>query len=91
MTIIEIRAAEGGRDAELLVEDQIALYAKYCVRWGFSAEIVEHTDGYALLRVTGLTADTAFAHEAGVIGSSACRQLNDAVAYTHQRSQCGAT
>jgi len=25
---------EGGRDAELLVEDQIALYAKYCVRVG---------------------------------------------------------
>lgn len=30
--IVEIRAAEGGQDAKLLVEDQFALYAKYGVR-----------------------------------------------------------
>ena len=29
---IEIRSAEGGEDARLLVEDMFAIYAKLCVR-----------------------------------------------------------
>ena len=28
--IIEIRAAEGGMDSKLLVQDQVKLYAKVC-------------------------------------------------------------
>ena len=32
--IIEIRAAEGGQDARLLVLEQAALYKKYCDRRG---------------------------------------------------------
>jgi protein subunit release factor A len=32
--IIEIRAAEGGNDAKLLVEDQVVIYSKLCVRRG---------------------------------------------------------
>lgn len=30
--IIEIRAAEGGDDAKLLVDDQLKIYSKYCIR-----------------------------------------------------------
>lgn len=30
--IIEIRAAEGGDDAKLLVREQVTLYAKFCQR-----------------------------------------------------------
>ena len=30
--IIEIRAAEGGEDAKLLVRDQLAIYKRYCDR-----------------------------------------------------------
>ncbi len=30
--IIEIRAAEGGKDAKLLVEDQATIYVKYAAR-----------------------------------------------------------
>jgi protein subunit release factor A len=30
--IIEIRAAEGGMDAKLLVEDQVGIYAKIATR-----------------------------------------------------------
>jgi len=30
--IIEIRAAEGGADAKLLVEEQLAVYARYADR-----------------------------------------------------------
>jgi protein subunit release factor A len=29
---VEIRAAEGGDDAKLLVEDQAAVYGKFCKR-----------------------------------------------------------
>ena len=29
---VEIRAAEGGDDAKLLVSDQAAIYAKFCKR-----------------------------------------------------------
>jgi protein subunit release factor A len=32
--IIELRAAEGGEDAKLLVNDQLAIYDKYCTRRG---------------------------------------------------------
>jgi len=32
--IVEIRAAEGGEDAKLLVIDQLAIYKKYCIRRG---------------------------------------------------------
>ena len=31
---VEIRAAEGGDDAKLLVRDQTAIYAKFCTRRG---------------------------------------------------------
>jgi protein subunit release factor A len=34
MPIIEIRAAEGGEDAKLLVGDQFSIYAKMCKRRG---------------------------------------------------------
>jgi protein subunit release factor A len=32
--ILEIRAAEGGADAKLLVSDQVTIYAKRAVRRG---------------------------------------------------------
>lgn len=30
--IIELRAAEGGEDAKLLINDQLAIYSKFCIR-----------------------------------------------------------
>jgi len=30
--IVEIRAAEGGDDAKMLVTDQLNIYAKFCAR-----------------------------------------------------------
>lgn len=33
-TIVEIRAAEGGEDAKLLVLEQFAVYARVCARHG---------------------------------------------------------
>jgi len=32
--IVEIRAAEGGKDAQLLVETQLAIYLKHAERGG---------------------------------------------------------
>lgn len=32
--IVEIRAAEGGDDAKLLVQDQLAIYSRLAVRRG---------------------------------------------------------
>lgn len=32
--IVEIRAAEGGEDAKLLVLDQLRIYGKFCTRRG---------------------------------------------------------
>lgn len=32
--IVEVRSGEGGRDAKLLVRDQVALYSKFCIRRG---------------------------------------------------------
>jgi protein subunit release factor A len=34
MPIVEIRAAEGGQDAKLLVEDQFAIYVRLAERRG---------------------------------------------------------
>ena len=30
--IVEVRAAEGGNDSKLLVNDQVGIYKKYCER-----------------------------------------------------------
>jgi len=33
--VVEIRAAEGGNDAKLLVGDQWSIYSKFCARRSF--------------------------------------------------------
>jgi len=53
--IIEIRAAEGGQDAKLLVEDQMTIYARLAIRRGLEFD-VRTTPGIAILRITGATA-----------------------------------
>lgn len=37
---IEIKAAEGGNDAKLLVEDQKNIYQKYCYKNNLSIEVI---------------------------------------------------
>ena len=32
--LVEVRAAEGGRDAELLTNDQFVIYSKLCAKRG---------------------------------------------------------
>jgi len=40
-TIIEIRAAEGGQDSKLLVEDMAGIYQKACSINNFSADVMQ--------------------------------------------------
>ena len=63
--IVEIRAAEGGRDSELLVEDQFAVYVKLARRLGFSLEIIDSVVGFVSFKATGLNAEDVFGCEAG--------------------------
>ncbi len=39
--LIEIRAAEGGADARLLVQKQASIYENYAKLHGYASEIVE--------------------------------------------------
>lgn len=63
--IIEIRAAEGGDDAKLLVRDQLSIYSKYAARMGVNLEVLDRSDGMITFRATGQGADFAFRNEAG--------------------------
>lgn len=44
-TIVELRAAEGGNDAKLFVEDLYAMYQKFCRRMGFHLEELRRIAG----------------------------------------------
>ncbi|HEY4832698.1 MAG TPA: PCRF domain-containing protein [Waddliaceae bacterium] len=44
--IMEIRAAEGGRHAELLVKQQANIYEKYCQRNNIKFSILENVPGF---------------------------------------------
>ena len=63
--IVEIRAAEGGEDAKLLVHEQLAVYAKFSTRKGYQVEIVSQRPGIATLRIQGGGVQSAFAQETG--------------------------
>lgn len=63
--IIEIRAAEGGEDAKLLVREQLVIYNKVAARRSFEVEVVEDRPGFLLLRASGRGVGAAFANEPG--------------------------
>lgn len=63
--IVEIRAAEGGEDAKLLVLEQLAVYAKFSTRKGYQVEIVSQRPGIATLRIQGSGVQSALAQETG--------------------------
>jgi len=63
--IVEIRAAEGGEDAKLLVHEQLAVYAKFSARKGYQVEIVSQRPGVTTIRIQGDAVHSAFAQETG--------------------------
>lgn len=63
--IVELRAAEGGDDAKLLVGEQFAIYVKYAMRHGLTVELIEDRPGFIVCRVFGAGAVEAMKNEAG--------------------------
>lgn len=63
--MIEIRAAEGGDDAKLLVKDQAAIYAAACKCRHIPVEIVSERKGQIVLEVPGVRAASFFSFESG--------------------------
>lgn len=69
-TLVEIRSAEGGDDAKLLVNDLFQIYCRWCQRRGFEVEILDSAPvkgGFSRLEfsVEGEGAYEAFLFEAG--------------------------
>jgi len=62
---VEIRAAEGGDDAKLLVKEQFAVFVRRAQRRSLLVEIVETGEGFLAFRVSGDGANDAFAHDSG--------------------------
>jgi len=63
--IVEIRAAEGGEDARLLVIEQFALYSRYMARKQLQYDVLEQRPNILIFRVTGNDAARAFHNEGG--------------------------
>ena len=63
--IIEIRAAEGGEDAKMLVREQFNIYGKVAARQGFELDVVEERAGFLVFRASGRGVTKAFANESG--------------------------
>lgn len=51
--IVEVRSAEGGADAKLLVLEQVGIYAKFAARKKLSMEILEERPGFLVFRLDG--------------------------------------
>ena len=64
-TILEIRAAEGGQDSKLLVEDMALIYQKACAINNFSVHTVEWRDGFIVLSIQGKNSFNFFINETG--------------------------
>ena len=63
--IVEIRAAEGGEDARLLIIEQFNIYTKYMSRRKLKHEILEQRPNILTFRVKGNGAVRAFHNEGG--------------------------
>jgi len=65
--LVEVRAAEGGMDARLLVLEQSRIYQKWCTINGLEVQVVEEHPGILVFQVSRVGAKKAFQHEAGGI------------------------
>lgn len=64
-TIIEIKAAEGGDDAKLLIQDMLSIYKKACNAHSFSVTGIQWLDGCIILSVSGKNSYEFFLSESG--------------------------
>lgn len=63
--LVEIRAAEGGDDAKMLVRDQLSIYAKAAAAAGVKLTVVEERTGFVSFEATGAGVGLLFAKEPG--------------------------
>ena len=63
--LVEIRAAEGGDDAKMLVHDQFVIYAKAAGLAGVKVALVEERSGFLAFEATGEAAGRTFHLEPG--------------------------
>lgn len=63
--IVEIRAAEGGDDAKMLVLDQYVIYAKYANANGCTVAMLDERPGMIVFEVVGQRSSALFSHEGG--------------------------
>ena len=62
---LTIRAAEGGADSKLLVEDMASIYMKTCTLQGFVATAVGWREGFVSFKITGKNVLKFFQQEQG--------------------------
>ena len=63
--ILEIRAAEGGQDSKLLVEDISNIYIKSARNNNFEYKITEQRSGLCIIWLTGVGVDRYYQNESG--------------------------
>lgn len=63
--VLEIRAAEGGDDAKLLVREQLAVYLKALARPSVTVQMVEDRPGFAAIEVESPDVERLLANEPG--------------------------
>jgi peptide chain release factor 1 len=62
---VEIRAAEGGDDAKLLVREMVAIYATLAKQKGLEGDIIDDRPAQMTLEFSGTGVTALFSHEAG--------------------------
>lgn len=64
-TYVEIRAAEGGDDAKLLVREMTSIYATFAKAHGLRGEIIDDRPGQMVLEFVGAGVADLFSRESG--------------------------
>lgn len=62
---VEIRAAEGGDDAKLLVREMVEIYAMFAKKNGLEGDIIDDRPAQMVLEFSGANASVLFSHESG--------------------------
>src|SRR6185369_10973267 len=63
--IVEIHFGEGGADSKSFVDTLFIVYLKYAESLGFSAEVLDKSDGHVLVQFGGVNVWSAFKQELG--------------------------
>lgn len=63
--IVELRAAEGGQDSKLLIQDQYRIYSKWVAKLGLAIEPLVVKPGIIIFKAMGSGSRAAFKNESG--------------------------